>query len=763
VKLILDGCTPEPLMCYLKALGVLRLVSEQKDAEALGYWSDGVFVLETSLDHDGLLKLFRDEYEPTPIVSPWNGGSGFYRTWDDTKNAFRNRDAVKQVEFIEQSSLPRLKQYRSVIRVVKEALHEFAREINVRKMSKPERNSTLLISETRGVLDDQYDRLLPFLRSRLPDDALKWFDTVVVLQGGEKRAAPLFISGGNDGNFDFSVTFMDYLQKAFTTPEKSEDWLRSSLFSVAVSQISGGTAGHLHPGSYDGPNSSVGFSGGGGVNPWDFVFMMEGAVLLAGAVSRRQGAGTVDRAIFPFTVSPSAVGYGSAADTDETSDASRAEVWVPLWDQPTACAELIHLFAEGRAQIGRKQARTGIEFARAVAGLGVSRGIAAFTRFGFLRRFGKMFLAAPLGRFAITPHPRIDLLDDLQEWEEGLRRACRDKDKTPSRYLSVLRNIDQAVFTFASRSQADETGERSAILDVLRCLGRAERTISAGAGFRSKNFIKPLGGLSRAWLTAANDLSPEFRLARGLVFLDLGKKGTGSVRRYLEPVEYNPRFRSWGWGEGGGHVVWGDSEIARNLGAVLIRRLMDSEKNGEPFPPLGSPFAVGLAEVAAFIRGEVDEEKLEDLLWGLLLVEREDEWESPSREDGELPRTYALLKLTMLPGKLEWKPVGDRLRLILRPPRNDEKILNSEPAIPAKLRAGDLQGACELATRRLLSSGFSPVGGFLADGTRRTIDWPAGGAQSERLLGALLFPISDHAVDQLADLVLRRPSVETLA
>jgi CRISPR-associated protein Csx17 len=79
------------------------------------------------------------------------------------------------------------------------------------------------------------------------------------------------------------------------------------------------------------------------------------------------------------------------------------------------------------------------------------------------------------------------------------------------------------------------------------------------------------------------------------------------------------------------------------------------------------------------------------------------------------------------------------------------------------LRAGDVQGACEIAARRLRASGFSPVGGFLADGSRRSTDWSAGGAGADRLLAALLFPVSDNDVDELADLVLRRPSPKTLA
>src|SRR5260370_42561854 len=65
-------------MGYLKALGVLRLVSEQKDGEARGYWRDGIFVLEATLDPNGLLTFFLQQYSPTPLLAPWNGGSGFY-------------------------------------------------------------------------------------------------------------------------------------------------------------------------------------------------------------------------------------------------------------------------------------------------------------------------------------------------------------------------------------------------------------------------------------------------------------------------------------------------------------------------------------------------------------------------------------------------------------------------------------------------------------------------------------------------------------
>ena len=75
-ELGLEGCTATPLGSYLKALAVLRLVSEQADPTATGHWARETFVLQSSLEKAALLEFFLKEYAPTPIVAPWNGGSG---------------------------------------------------------------------------------------------------------------------------------------------------------------------------------------------------------------------------------------------------------------------------------------------------------------------------------------------------------------------------------------------------------------------------------------------------------------------------------------------------------------------------------------------------------------------------------------------------------------------------------------------------------------------------------------------------------------
>lgn len=76
-RIVLSGCRPEPLASYLKGLGVLRLLADQADAEVRGWWRAGLLHVDTSLDRAGLVDFFALRYAPTPLVAPWNSGSGF--------------------------------------------------------------------------------------------------------------------------------------------------------------------------------------------------------------------------------------------------------------------------------------------------------------------------------------------------------------------------------------------------------------------------------------------------------------------------------------------------------------------------------------------------------------------------------------------------------------------------------------------------------------------------------------------------------------
>jgi CRISPR-associated protein Csx17 len=74
----LAGLNPDSLATYLAALGMFRLLAEQKDACVRGFWRDEHFVLVTELDWDAVEQFFLQDYRPTPILAPWNMESGFY-------------------------------------------------------------------------------------------------------------------------------------------------------------------------------------------------------------------------------------------------------------------------------------------------------------------------------------------------------------------------------------------------------------------------------------------------------------------------------------------------------------------------------------------------------------------------------------------------------------------------------------------------------------------------------------------------------------
>ena len=75
----LDGCAPTPLASYLKALGVLRLISsdanhvdgQAADPRARGWWEDERFHIRTTLDRATLCRFFLNDYAPSPIIAPW--------------------------------------------------------------------------------------------------------------------------------------------------------------------------------------------------------------------------------------------------------------------------------------------------------------------------------------------------------------------------------------------------------------------------------------------------------------------------------------------------------------------------------------------------------------------------------------------------------------------------------------------------------------------------------------------------------------------
>ena len=375
-RLTLHGCSPTPLASYLKALGVLRLLSsrtnsdvgEPPDPHVRGWWEDEKFHLWTTLGSCEFIRYFLHDYAPSPVLAPWNGGSGFYRK--DNKDGFQPLASKSVAE--------RFRLFSDSIQCGLEAIKFLDLDARPEGANKA--------------------RLVAMLRGRLPAPALPWLDAALVLSGANLRFPPLLGTGGNDGRLDFTNNFMRRLASDAKPPglfsassgapsPASKGFLENALFALAIHDLTGVAVGQFSPGTAGGPNTTSGYDGDPTVNPWDYVFMLEGATAFASAATRRHQSNATLRASFPFTVGASAAGWGGVESSDE-SDA-RAEFWAPLWRRPACFVEVQALFCEGRAVSNGRTVSDGLDFARALATLGVSRGFSEFQRFGFFKRAGK--------------------------------------------------------------------------------------------------------------------------------------------------------------------------------------------------------------------------------------------------------------------------------------------------------------------------------------------------------------------------------------
>lgn len=756
----LPGCTPIPLACYLKALGVLRLVSEQADPEALGHWDRDQFILHTRLDRPSLLRFFLHEYCPTPILAPWNGGSGFYPS-----------DNTVALRALENSQSPRLAAYRDAIGAARAVLLS----LNLQQKPKPEEKEALLCA----------------CRNRLPEPALPWLDAAFVLTAEGAKYPPLLGSGGNDGRLEFTNNFMqrilDVMDVDTGAPTtRSGDWLAAALFSDRIAlETPEAPVGQFYPGAAGGPNTTTGFARKPAINPWEYVLMLEGALLFAASAVRKLGAPGLAAAAFPFCVQQVAAGYGTASSIDELTPGparavgSRGEIWIPLWSRPTSVIELQAVFGEGRAHVGSRPACTGVDFARAIVTLGVDRGLDAFERLGFQIRNGRSFFATPLGRFAARPNAIVNLLSEIDGWLIRLRSVAAPKvEQVPASIRQALLRLENRILELCKEDNP------ARVQAVLIALGQMERALARSLAWTTgrdqkppRPRIPPLSGLSPRWLFAADDGTAEFRLAAALASIrgwykdDEGRPLLLTLRHHLEPVRARPGTASTTltWQDPPSNdVVWHEGDLIQVLTAIFARRLTRAEQAVQSLLPDRALRFAPLPDIIAFLEGRTDDARLADLLWGLCLLEWQsdpgrtyaptspvsgrrfqDEMESP-QESGQTPHPAA-----HQPSTAPEIPSAFFALLRLAFPRPDEcHNLSEIPAVPMIHRlaaAGRARDASRLALRRLRGSGLHPALSQIA----------VGDTAARRAAAALLFPLSPRDFSRLRELVLE-PEPETV-
>lgn len=708
----LPGIRVEPIASYLSGIGLLRILNLQTQGDTEGFWQGDEFCMRGDWNRDSIADFLMKQYAPTPIMNPWSGGSGFYP-----------KDNKTYVNAIAESTDARFEVYRQAIEEARRLLEE--------------QNTG---SGSSGA--DAKRQLLLDYRAKLPDAMLEWADAVFSLGQRSVSYMPLLGSGGNDGRLDFGINFMSNIYLVLLDPKKvnqSRIWLEDALFGTSSAPLINSSIGQFHPGGVGGPNAQAGFEGSSLVNPWTYVLMMEGAIAWAGSVSRRMGSGNRGRAAFPFTVTPVSAGWSTLADSDATS--SRAEMWLPVWSRPTTYAELSNLLSEGRAVVGRAQARTSVDFAVAAAQLGVNRGVDGFARYSFAQRSGLAYLAAPAGRIEVRDRPHATLMDEVLPWADRLRRYAATGG-AGAMLASAVRRLDDAIMQFAS------CGEPRRLAEVARSLGRVERILARKASSKF-DAVPPLQNLSGKWLNAADDGTAELRLAAGVASIrDLE---LGSIRLQLEPVKAAEKQKHLIWTDRTASSVDFTSDAAVLFAELFRRRIIASFRVGCNPPVAAYPVECRLVDIDAFVNGQLDDERLIDLLYAFAAIDwlRSHRNERPVFPDVKAPdrisRAYAITKLAFLYGRP--KKQSERLEDDCRVSPWDLETLNN-------LIGGNMKRALVAASRRLVASSRAPIV------TPVTLDRMGGEFDNTQIrpmtiAGALLFPISDvSAKEELGSLVL---------
>ena len=772
----LGGCAPTPLASYLKAIGVLRLISSDAnrvggraaDPKARGWWENERFHLKTLLHCDALCHFFLEEYAPSPIIAPWNGGSGFYPK--------DNKDGIGLL-----ASETVAKRFTPMAKTIKVASRLVARQ----KLTQSPKVSVKM-------------EFVAALRSEIPREALDWIDAALALSGDRLAYPQLLGTGGNDGRLDFTNNFMRRLvskKKPFgifdaTSGRPSHEaptLLGNALFDTPADGLDSVAVGQFAPGAAGGPNATAGYEGAGNVNPWDFVLMLEGAIAFAGAATRRHQGVMESGASFPFTVRSVGAGWGGVNAADEND--ARAEFWAPLWQRPARFREIDALLVEGRAVLNGRTAHNGLDFARAVTSLGISRGFSEFERYGFLMRAGKAYLATPVGRRSATPSIAARLIANLDAggWLDRVRRVGRS-DEEPAMARNAIQRLEDALFELVGVTSFAAIR----IQRTLVALGEVCKWLAVSRRGREAVGAPP-PAMSQDWIRMADDGSPEFRVAAALAGLglspierqdgaktgvlsgnknavDSGAEAQPAPLAKLQPAppmaaHFAPldesrffggqRRRAWSVDEAPPAVVWGAGGLVSNMIAVLERRLVEGAIRGLVDKPFAGAVHARLVDIGAFLSDDFDDRRCAALLAGMIWVRPA--WlpvKTPSNVDAPfapVPFAYAAVK-PLFTADRSLHRVGALAETTQMP---------VPPGLVARLRTGgdSIDGrttdtVVRAALARARASGLpSPFESQRAGGRRpgAEVGHIGAGLRADRLAAALLIPIDDRALKILVE------------
>ena len=760
----LGGTRLAPLANYLKGIAVLRLVSEQVDSNARGWWSNDRLILASSLSDDALLTFFLRDYQPTPLIAPWNGGSGFFKA--DQKGAW-----YKGFEPMMSSTAPRFKTYREAITAGQELLGTRDKKFDSKESELKQELLRAADAKFRGKLSD-------------------WLRAAFSINADGSPVYPAMLgTGGNDGRLDFTNNFMQKLAELFdlksangAAKEGTDAFVRESLFGAATPHLKDTPIGQFAPGAAGGVNSGNGFDSKASVNPVDFLLMLEGAIAFVPALVRRAATSTLPQAAAPFAVHSGSGGHATAV-ADENN---RGEQWMPIWERPLGYQELQQMLGEARCRVGNRSASRPREVVQAIARCGVSNGIRGFQRFGYLERNGQANLAVSLGRWEVAGKvPFADLLAQIEPWFKRLELKSAGGN-APGSWQHHVHTINDSI---ADCCRVGAGGHQpSRWQRLLVALGDADAALIRSPRATADANLRPLffsrQGLSSRWIEAAASPScAELRLAVALAGQGghalksspfSGPDCNDPIRRHFIPLEATAAGikRPHVYAVSGDRlanateVVIRDNDTVTDLIALVQRRILSLSANQGgcsgylPIVPVNGLEAT-IPDISDWIDGKLNDRIILSMARALMAIDWNDAWKHRqhlSSVMGICTANQQIVSNRLAP----WATVRlcfhfSELNLSLYNPSDPSQPITTsanvkvDKSVFSALTAGHASRAIELAARRLKTSGL-PV---------RVKQGLADAKTVRRWAASIAFGVSPNSINQLASKVIHQPGIKT--
>ena len=549
-EFVCGGLRADSFLGYLKTLGVFRAFAIQFDPTVRLAFSDDGARFTSDREKEALEGFLLDTYAPTPVINPWNKGGGVAK-----QSKSPSADAL--IKQIESTTSARWRPYRESIASARVAVD---------------------LSDAHGPMKDAEKKKLvvALFRARCPEEAIAWIDTAVVLGARDAGFPPIVGSGGNDGRLDFGVTFAGYALsmmdgKAARGVDRGA-LLRDAIDGTATATLVPGSLGQYAPSTAVTFNLANGTMADGLVNPWDYIFALEGAVTFAGALVKR--ASSSDRPSYPFSFTSVAAGFGSASTGEDT----RGELWLPIWAGAASWAAVSALLRRGRLEVdltnnrttAARSARNSLDAVHGALTLGVASGLQRMERVVLAARNGLAYTGTNAGVIHVGERrdPAVASLNrEILQWiarTGGLQIGAQA--------LDAIRTYEESVYAYGATRINDHLQRARAFQEIIAALGLVDRTVALGP----PKDHKPLPFLESMLLAPGGPLddgSAEHRLARAIA--SLGNWRANNPQSSLRFDLVGVRYGSKGLAYGSDRAVLWRSDTKAMLASIAARRTRD--------------------------------------------------------------------------------------------------------------------------------------------------------------------------------------------